>query len=216
MTLFLVVHARYTDAQWGIFRDETLLEAVGDDSKKISKNFLCLLDTMLKNQKLSLSDLSFIGAHQGPAPFTTLRVCLASLNGFSYATGVPLIGVNGLEALLDDYKHPSQPTIVLLNAFSKELYYALHDPVSETTKYGCENAEMFIANIAREYQSPLTFLGNGTDMYREIIIRECGQRAEILNHDIVSFESIARRALAQWKRNDTHQQLMPLYLKNFA
>ncbi len=216
MALFLVIHARYNDAQWGIFRDESSIEIVHDESKKISKNFLPLLTTLLERHTLSLSDLSFIAAHQGPAPFTTLRVCLSSINGFAFATGIPLIGVNGLETFLNDYKQTSQPTIVLLNAFSKEVFYGLHDPLTETTEYGCAEAQSFITKIAREYQTPLTFLGNGAELYREIIMMECQERATILGQDLVSIESIAQQALAQWKRHETDHQLMPLYLKSAA
>ena len=79
MAVFLTIHARYNDVQMGIFRDGNLIELASDESKKVSKNFIVLLDHLLKNNKLSLSDLSFIAAHQGPAPFTTLRVTLASV-----------------------------------------------------------------------------------------------------------------------------------------
>ena len=57
---------------------------------------------MLKQHALTFSGLAFIAAHQGPAPFTTLRVCLTTVNGFAFATQVPLIGVNGLKELVDE------------------------------------------------------------------------------------------------------------------
>ncbi len=51
--------------------------------------------------RLRFLDLAFIAAHQGPAPFTTLRVCLTTVNGFAFATGMPLIGINGLQELVE-------------------------------------------------------------------------------------------------------------------
>lgn len=216
MAHYVVIHARYNDAQWGLFRDEKLVDHACDESKKISKNFIPLLDELLNKHKLSLSDLSFIGAHQGPAPFTTLRVCLTSVNGFAYATGIPLVGINGLDALLDDYKKTDMPTIVLLHAFNKEVYYGIHDPKTETTEFGCEAAESFILKIAHDFQTPLTFLGNGATMYQEIIKRECAERAMFLEHELVSLDSIARSAFAAWKKQETHHELTPLYLKNYS
>jgi tRNA threonylcarbamoyladenosine biosynthesis protein TsaB len=214
MAVYVVIHARFHDAQWGIFRDGNLIALVGDSSKKISENALPLLEDLLNTHKISLSDLSFIAAHQGPAPFTTLRVCLSLINGIAFAIGIPLIGVNGLEALLEDYKQPDHPTIVLLNAFSKEVYYAFHDPKTGTTAFGCAEAASYIEMITREYTSPLTFLGNGAEMYRELIEKVCGNRATILPHDLVSLESIAQRALARWQHKETEHHLLPLYLKS--
>lgn len=214
MALYLVIHARFNDAQWGIFRDGNLIAQTGDSSKKFSKNALPLLEDLLNRHKTSLPDLSFIAAHQGPAPFTTLRVCLSLINGIAFSTNIPLIGVNGLETFLEDYKQPDHPTIVLLNAFSKEVYYAFHDPITGTTEYGCAESASYIEMIARDYSSPLTFLGNGAEMYRELIEKNCCDRSTILPHDLVSLESIAHKAYAQWKKQETEHQLLPLYLKS--
>ena len=158
MALFVVIHARFQDAQWGIFRDGILIAESGDSSKKISKNALPLLEDLLNTHKISLSDLSFIAAHQGPAPFTTLRVCLSLINGIAFARGIPLVGVNGLEALLDDFKQPDHPTILLLNAFSKEVYYGFHDPKTETSSYGCADAASYMALLPANIDHNLPFL----------------------------------------------------------
>lgn len=216
MAVFLTIHARYKDVQWGIFRGTELVEAGADDSKKVSKNFLHLLDRLLKKNKLAFSELSFIAAHQGPAPFTTLRVCLATVNGFSFATGIPLIGINGLEALIDDYKSSQHTTLVLLNAFCQEVYYALHDPATDSISYGYAPAESYIRNIADTCSGQITFLGNGSQLYAELIRDLFGERAKFSSHDLVSLESIAQRALTRWNSHETSEQLMPVYLKGYS
>ena len=69
---------------------------------------------MLKNSRLTFRRFAFVAAHQGPAPFTTLRVCLTTVNGFAFATGVPLIGVNGLQELIVQHKRADSITVALL------------------------------------------------------------------------------------------------------
>jgi len=216
MALFLAVHARYKDVQLGLFKEGKLLEAVSDESKKISKNVISLLDEMLKNNKLSFSDLAFIAAHQGPAPFTTLRVCLTTVNGFAFATGIPLVGVNGLLELIEYHKRPGNITVALLNAFSKEVYYGVHDPFASETSFGCAPAESFIKELAKRYESAVTFVGNGIELYDTNIRHAFGDRAHFLTTDIVSLEAVAQKALEKWQQKEIYTQLMPIYLKDYS
>ncbi len=214
MAVFLTVHARYKDVQLGLFRGENLIDEASDESKKISKNFILLLDHLLSKNKLSFPDLSFIAAHQGPAPFTTLRVTIASVNGFAFATGVPLIGINGLEALIEERKDTETVTVVLLNAFCQELYYAIAEP-SVPIQYGYENADKLIHELAHRF-TKVRFLGNGSEMYRHEIETLYGDRATILPIDLVSLQTVAKNAMKSWLEKKTHTQLMPVYLKGYS
>lgn len=216
MAVFLTVHARYKDVQWGIFRDSELVASGADESKKVSKHFIDMLDSLLKNSKLTFSELSFIAAHQGPAPFTTLRVCLATVNGFAFATGIPLVGVNGLEALIEEYKQQNNVTVVLLNAFSGDVYYALYDPVLNTVSYGYADAEKYVMELARTHEGQITFLGNGITLVEPTIKELFAHRAHVLSQDLISLESIAQRALISWNQQEISNQLMPVYLKSYA
>lgn len=214
MAVFLTIHARYKDVQWGLFRDDLLIDAAADESKKISKYFIDQLDRLLAKNKLEFSELSFIAAHQGPAPFTTLRVCLATVNGFAFATGIPLIGINGLEAFIEKHTSPSQITVVLLNAFSQEVYYALHDPTANTIFYGYAPAEAYLKEISTKYAGPITFLGNGSTLWKDSIQNLFGDRASFEPEELVSIETIGQKALTRWQKKETSTQLMPVYLKN--
>jgi tRNA threonylcarbamoyl adenosine modification protein YeaZ len=218
MAFFLTVHARYHDVQWGLFDGNKRIISTADESKKISKHFIETLDRMLKKSNLSLSDLSFIAVHQGPAPFTTLRVCLSTVNGIGFASGLPLIGVNGLEALLDEHTIPGDQniTIALLNAFSHDVYYALYDPKSSLRSLGYAQGEKFLTLLKEQYQGPLTFLGNGCTLYEKSIVSLFGTQAQVKAIDMVSLEQIAQNAYAKWKKNDTQNEIMPIYLKEYS
>ncbi len=218
MALFLTVHARYHDVQWGLFNGSQRIVSTANESKKISKHFIETLDRMLKKSNLSLSDLSFIAVHQGPAPFTTLRVCLSTVNGISYASGLPLVGVNGLEALLDEQIVPGDQriTVALLNAFSQDVYYALYDPKSCIRSLGYAHAEKFLMLLKEQYQEPLTFLGNACPLYEKSIESLFGPQAILKSVDMVSLEQIAQSALAKWENQEISNQIMPIYLKDYS
>ncbi len=233
MVVFLTIHARYKDVQWGIFRDGVLIEAAADESKKVSKNFLIMLENLLQKHKLSFSDLSFIVAHRGPAPLTTLRVSLATVNGLAFATGIPLVGVNGLEALLDEHSQPEKITIALLNAFCNEVYYGVDNPHAayslrktsetdsskiknsfcESRSYGCAPAHSFIESLAQQYKEPLSLVGNGVELYSDLIQTHLVDQARPLSNDIASLEAIAKKGLEKWNSKEITGEVTPLYLK---
>jgi tRNA threonylcarbamoyl adenosine modification protein YeaZ len=48
---------------------------------------------------LTLRDVTLLAVGLGPGPFTGLRVGLATIEGLAFATGLPVVGVSGLDAL---------------------------------------------------------------------------------------------------------------------
>ena len=65
------------------------------------------------------------------------------------------------------HKRADMVTVALLNAFSQELYYGIDDPFNQVTSYGYAPAEAFIKELAQKYQSDLTFVGNGIELYHK-------------------------------------------------
>ena len=49
--------------------------------------------------RLTLGDVTLLAVGLGPGPFTGLRVGLATIEGLAFATGLPVVGVSGLDAL---------------------------------------------------------------------------------------------------------------------
>ena len=217
MSIFLTIHTRYTDVQLALFKNTDLIDWTFDESKRISKNFIPLMKELFKRNKLSLQDLAFIAAHQGPAPFTTLRVSLASVNGLAFATHLPLVGINGLETFLEEYHHKQFTTIALLNAFCQDVYYGIYDSQTKVTSINYGAAEAVIKELAETYQENVFFIGNGVELYKPTIEQHFGTRAHIpeLLPTIASLHSIGTAAYKKWQeKTDIAQQLMPLYLKS--
>ena len=217
MALYLTVHARYKDVQWGLFDEDRLLISTSDDSKKMNKQFIERLDKTLNKCKSSLRDLSFIAVHQGPAPFTTLRVCLSTVNGIGFATGLPLVGINGLEALLKEHANNKGITVALLNAFGHDVYYGIHDPSTGIYSLGYAPAEKFLQELRDQFNTrEVTFLGNACPLYQDSIHRLFGQHAQTETIEMVSLERIASQALLKWKNKEFEKQVMPVYLKDHS
>jgi tRNA threonylcarbamoyladenosine biosynthesis protein TsaB len=216
MIKFLAVQHTYQSIEIGLFNDKCLCAKITEDKIHASKNFIPLLNNFLKDHQLKLHDLSFLAANQGPGPFTTLRVVISSVNGLGFAANIPLVGVDGLAAFLDEQSQKNtQTTIVLLNAFAHDVYFGIQQGVSRRT--GCANGDALLAEIA-DIPSSILFVGNAVEMYRGKIEKAFGDRAiipqPIAEHP--TLEQIGINALAQWNNQQSTKQLLPLYLKQYS
>lgn len=215
MSLYLIVQATYADIELGLAQDGMLLEQKTVSKLEASGNILIAIDELLKKQNKSLSNLTFIAASCGPGPFTTLRVALVTLNGLGFATNIPLVGINGLHAFLEEYGDSQNTRIALLDAFTKDVYFGIDN--RGTITIGCENIESFLRRLKNEYQEVITFIGSGCLMYQDQIRNILGSQALVAQPlpSQVSLEYLSKKAFENWngKVEITHQ-LQPLYLKN--
>ncbi len=229
--VFLAVQNTYKEFELALFQGYECIATLHEDNKLASKKLIPLLKELLSKNQKTLNDLSFIAVNQGPGPFTTLRTIIASVNGLSFATHIPLIGIDGLLALLEEYQNPEYPdTIALLNAFNKDVYFAIEKP-GKKIETGYKNIYDFLTDISGTppavqnfktnvqevtVQETIRFIGNGTDMYKDVIQEALQDNAYIPETipQTCSINQIAKIGLAFWnKQQDLTDQLLPLYLK---
>lgn len=215
MNIFLAIQNRYHNVEIALYNGPKLLEKRSIDKKEASKLLIVTLGNLLEQQQLTITDLPFIVVNQGPAPFTTLRVVIASMNGISFASNIPLIGVDAFDAMRSEWHSDEYPTtIILFNAFAQEVYFAI-DQKNKPIKKGYQRIDRFLEECT-QIAGTIRFLGNGTELYREKIESMLGSRAFIPEPvpDYCSIESVAKIGHAEWnKGNRGSNQLLPLYLK---
>lgn len=216
MTYFLAIQNTYTDLQIALFKDNICLENIQTDKKTASRDCILLLESVLKKHHLNFQQMQFITVNQGPGPFTTLRVVIATVNGLSFATQIPLIGINALDALLSTY--PSKlPTVALLNAFGNDAYYAIRALGTNNLEYGCASIGSFLEIITEKFSSEVLFIGNGAQIHKEKIENALGKKACFLDPipETCSIEEIGKLGLQVWEQQSKSisKQLQPIYLK---
>ncbi len=206
---YLIIHSGYQSVFIGLYNRTQAVSIQTLDKKMVSGFlFITLLD-ILKCHELIFADLSFIGVHAGPAPFTTLRVGVTTSNGIAFAAGLPLVAVNGLEVLSNLYPEYT----VLLNAFCDDVY------VGQGSSLSCQNIDAFLHNQASSITQPVTYIGNGVALHHEKIKHVLGDRAVLL-HDYpyeASIDMIAQYAYRQWSAGaNSVKQVMPVYMKEYS
>lgn len=217
MNYFLAIQNTYTHVQIGLYQNLNCIQKVEIDKTNASKETLVKIQLLLQRSSLALSDLSFIAVNQGPGPFTTLRVVISTVNGISFASKIPLIGVNGIEAFLSDEAYRAyENRVVLLNAFGRDLYFGIHGAKGYYHE-GCGPVAYVLDEILKKLSyEPILFLGNGIDQSLHDITQKFGQRALFLPYpaDSVSLEQIAKQGLHRWNAQEAFSyQLQPLYFK---
>lgn len=220
MSHFLVIQHTHTGIELGLFHHDTLVHMKSEDKRMASKQCVALADELLRANALSFSDLSFCAANQGPGPFTTLRVVIASINGLAFAAQKPLIGIDGLDALLVEHAVTTYPvTVALLNAYGNDVYFGIKSQNGEISK-GYKNTEALMTHLVETFPiEQMYFIGQAAAMHKELIEQHCGKRAVFADPlpEQASLQCIGSMAWDAWKQKKaTVNQLLPLYLKNFV
>lgn len=214
---FLALQNNFHQIEVALFNNTDLLGMHAISKIEASSDLILTIKELLNTHHLTFKNLSFIAANQGPGPFTTLRVVIATVNGISFAARTPLVGVDGLDAFLDEHKNENYPvTVALLNAFNHDTYFGIEALGMRET--GCKNAEQLIKDLKQRYEGKsIRFIGSGTELFKGHIITTLGEQAYLPrpNPDQSSIKAIGLQALQKWHaQKDIRYQLLPLYLKN--
>lgn len=219
----LLINPGYEYIEIGLSSNHTILESSSVHKHVASRDLITKIDELLHNNNTVLSAIDFIGVNTGPGPFTTLRVAIATINGLAYSLGVPLIGIDGLDAWILQEKAAcvTEYLAVVLNAYSDDVYYAIYNTGTENTVKGCEQIATFMDRVqaialGNVCKSCITMVGNG--------IRNCDQHISELNasgttittgtmSDNCSLQAVATLAFQSWAQGDKKKMLLPQYMK---
>ena len=219
MTSFLCLQHTYEGVEAALFKNRDLIKKVFEGKKRSSKYFIAMIQFLLDDSDMNLDQLSFIAANKGPGPFTTLRVVLSSVNGLALAIKKPIIGIDGLDAILQEYRNPKYPvTVALLDAYSKDVYFGIEHDQSPEREKGYKNISVFLEDLKNFFQDKFVqFIGNGSEKYKENIIDLFGNQA-VLDDPMpqtCSIEQVGKMAFEKWEKQiDLTDQLLPIYLKS--
>ena len=126
MHSYIIIHHTYEFFQVALFVNDSFTESITDDKRLASKLLIVSIDDLLTKNNVDSESLSFIGVNQGPGLFSTLRSIITTANGLHCAQKIPLVGVDALDATADEFfDGQEQVTIVLLDAFNSDVYYAI-------------------------------------------------------------------------------------------
>ncbi|MCL5436701.1 MAG: tRNA (adenosine(37)-N6)-threonylcarbamoyltransferase complex dimerization subunit type 1 TsaB [Candidatus Dependentiae bacterium] len=215
-TSFLTIHSTYTSVSLGIFTGETEQASISFDHKTACAVSLAHLEALLVSQDKTLRDLSFIAVNQGPGPYTTLRITLSLADGLSFASGIPLVGVDGFAAFVQEISDARYDyTVILLNAFCHELFYAIRARDGGQMITGYDSIAACVELLNGLGPASVLLAGNGVPLLEaEVKLAMVPMITRISPfRETPSRQAVARLAAELWQQGVTSRQLLPLYLK---
>jgi len=217
MQSYIATQNTYHVFEMALFLNNILHDKISEDKRHTSKMFIPMLNQLLQRNNVELISLSFCAVNCGPGPFSTLRSVIASVNGLHCATNIPLIGIDGLDAIFTEFYDNTYPyTVVLLNAFNNDVYYLIanHDRIIAK---GYKKIDALLEDVNKQYpDQKINFFGNGVALYKHLIIESYGNNAIVADiiPEFCSIETVGRLGLNAFEKNQYGTDyLMPLHLK---
>ncbi len=147
-----------------------------------SERLLPMVDGVLKQSEIIVSELDAVAVSIGPGSFTGLRIGLSVAKGLVFSTKSKLVCVSTLEALAymaaEDGLASTARILSVLDARRDRVYCQLFERDGAGVKPSCEMRLMPVAELAGEVgDAPLTLIGTGTQaIVNAAVVLEVGKK----------------------------------------
>ncbi len=181
-------------------------------------NMFPALDFLLASTSHKMEDLNAIAVAIGPGSFTGLRVGISSALGFSYALGLPLIGIDSLHALAYQVPHCALPIIAMIESRREEVFVAkfLWNKDQGLTRES-EDLCLPYRSLSQHLEGPALIIGNNFEKQKEFVGKIIWPGAKLAPSHLWNLRASSIGSLAahrlEAKDFDDPLRLSPLYLR---
>ena len=200
--------------------DNTISELNKQNIKNHNEEILPALQSFLKENNVSLDDITYIALGMGPGSFTALRIAFATIKTICYAKNIPIIGIQSLDALYENIKDYDGIKAAMIDARKGSVYANIYN--------GCNKLK---ENMDLTYQEFIDIINSIENTYKNIVL--CGDGfynnrdffTENLknynikpldeNYNIIRAYNIILLSKYKFKNNlfDDIHSLLPLYIR---
>lgn len=212
--LLLSVDSSSQAATAALLRDgELLCEYTQNQNKTHSIKMLPMIERMLSDVGVSLSDIDVYACGIGPGSFTGVRIGVATVRGFAKTLNKETIAVNSLEILANNVSGFPGTVFALVSARENECYCAVFENGEERLAPCVMTVEEIIRQAAGK---PCMLVGDGACINREQLLGALPQaKIAVGRQNMISAASAAEVAYkkAQAGNSGSCEGLVPLYLR---
>lgn len=186
-----------------------------------SETLLPMIESILKQAHLTVSDIDLFVCSAGPGSFTGVRIGAATIKGLAFGRQKPCVGVSTLEALAHNLELISEEALVcpVMNARRGQVYNALFSikggVLERLTEDRLITVEELEAELLEEYPSrPVYLCGDGYDITLKLLKAVKPERTpEMLIYQ--NGYSVAMCGLRDYERGKytDDRGLSPVYLR---
>jgi tRNA threonylcarbamoyladenosine biosynthesis protein TsaB len=103
-----------------------IAEREADAQKKHAETILPLIDRLLEENGIAISQIDLYAVDVGPGSFTGVRIGASLVNALAKATGKRVVAVDALLALAESTGERSKPVCAMIDARNGNAYAALY------------------------------------------------------------------------------------------
>ena len=101
------------------------IDRVVDTPRGHADLILSLIDGVLLDAGMKLTDLDGIAYGRGPGAFTGVRIAIGVVQGLAFGASLPTVGVSNLAAVAQQIAKPDDRVLVCMDARMNEVYWGL-------------------------------------------------------------------------------------------
>ena len=212
--LMLSLDSSSQAATAAVLRDgELLCEYTQNQMKTHSVKMLPMIEQMLTDVELTLSDIDVFACGIGPGSFTGVRIGVATVRGFAKTLDKQTVAVNSLEVLANNVSCFNGTVFALLHARENECYMAVFENGKELVAPSVKTLDEIAALAAGK---TCMFVGDGA-------VKNCkdfetslpGVRFASGRSNVISAASLGEVAYRKALAGELGgcENLVPLYLR---
>lgn len=191
-----------------------LCEEVSDNYKQ-SESLHTFVEWALEGAEISLKDLDAVSLGKGPGSYTGLRIGSASAKGFCYGLKLPLIAINSLDSMVEEFVNQGFELIIpLIDARRMEVYTAFFDGKSGKMISETEAKILDETSFSELADKKILFIGDGAKKAQEILNLP---NAEFRSDIYPSAKGLIKKSVEKFNQQDFENvaYFEPFYLKDF-
>jgi len=172
--LILALESSAKPASAAVFSDDGRLLGQYYQNSKLthSKTLLPMVEALLKNLDITISDIGIVAVSRGPGSFTGVRIGVSTAKGLAWGAGIPVCGVSTLEAMA--YQTPEQDVIVcpVMDARRSQVYNALFEWRNGKPARLCGDRAISLEDLSIElkgYSPTYLLVGDGAAISYEFL-----------------------------------------------
>lgn len=125
--MLLAIDTTAAIATAALFRDGILIaEREADAGRKHAETLLPVVDLLLEENGVKISEIDLYAVDIGPGSFTGVRIGVSLVNALAFASGKMVVSIDSLKALALSAGDTNQPVAAMIDARNGNAYAALY------------------------------------------------------------------------------------------
>ena len=135
-----------------------------------SEKLSLYISEVVKEAKISFSQLNAVAVSMGPGSYTGLRIGVSSAKGLCYALDIPLIAISTLKSMAYEMSRVEKADLYcpMIDARRMEVYSAFYDAENNMIRKICADI-IDKGSYKKELSNKVIFFGDGAEKIHSII-----------------------------------------------